>query len=69
MRREFSDAVKDLAMLRARFRCELCSSRTRKELQLHHIGNPMDNSLFNAQVLCEDCHVNVHREMKGLPPR
>jgi 5-methylcytosine-specific restriction endonuclease McrA len=58
MRREFSPSVRGLAFLRAKHRCERCGSK--EYLQLHHIGHPSDNSLFNAQVLCEACHSSEH---------
>jgi len=59
MRREFSDAVRDQALGRAKWRCQECESKL--ELQLHHIGDPMDNSLFNCEVLCSRCHVQEHK--------
>jgi len=62
MRREFSPYVRKLAFIQAKFRCERCSVKT--ELQLHHIGDPADNSLFNAQVLCDNCHTEEHTRRK-----
>jgi 5-methylcytosine-specific restriction endonuclease McrA len=58
MRREFSPAVRQAALLRAKFRCERCENK--HELQLHHMGDPADTSLFNAQVLCINCHTEEH---------
>jgi 5-methylcytosine-specific restriction endonuclease McrA len=62
MRREFSPSVRQAAYLRAKYRCERCESKF--ELQLHHIGDPSDNSLFNAQVLCMLCHNEEHARRK-----
>ena len=62
MRREFSPYVRKLAFIQAKFRCEHCDGKN--ELQLHHMGDPADNSLFNAQVLCNTCHGKVHQRRK-----
>src|SRR6516164_4872788 len=58
MRREFRPAVRQAALVRAGYRCELCGSRER--LELHHIGNRQDRSAFNAMVLCVRCHAKLH---------
>jgi 5-methylcytosine-specific restriction endonuclease McrA len=57
-RREFGPAVRRAALLRAKDRCELCGSKV--ELELHHIGNRGGRSLFNAKVLCAECHRRLH---------
>jgi len=62
MRREFSDYVRQAAFVRSKYRCERCESKN--DLQLHHIGNPADSSLFNAQVLCAICHEEEHLRRK-----
>lgn len=64
MRREFSWSVRQAAFMRAKYRCERCESTS--FLQLHHIGDPADISLFNAQVLCADCHEEEHARRKRL---
>jgi hypothetical protein len=48
-------------MTRADYRCEQCGMQER--LTLHH-KNPRDNSLFNAVVLCMDCHFWKHHSRK-----
>jgi hypothetical protein len=50
VRREFSSAVRNNALLRAKDRCETCGSR--QQLELHHVGHRRDASLFNCLVLC-----------------
>lgn len=62
MRREFSPSVRQAALVRAKSRCERCESK--ETLQLHHIGDPSDSSLFNAQVLCMTCHDEEHTRRK-----
>ena len=58
-RREFDPAVRAAALRRAVYRCEQCGSK--QDLELHHIGHPRDVSLFNAEVVCADCHLAEHR--------
>lgn len=62
MRREFSDIVRERALFLANYRCSVCSYRNK--LQFHHVGNRGDNSLFNCQVLCEQCHVAEEQRRK-----
>jgi len=64
-RREFSPEVRSRALMCAKYRCQRCGGR--EWLEIHHVGKPMDNSLFNAEVLCRDCHVAEHlrRRMRG----
>ncbi len=62
IRREFSMAVRARALFRAKFCCEICDKRG--TLELHHIGNPSDASLFNCQVLCPECHLEEHVRRK-----
>jgi hypothetical protein len=50
VRREFSSVVRSNSLLRAKDRCEACGSR--QQLELHHVGNRRDASLFNCLVLC-----------------
>jgi 5-methylcytosine-specific restriction endonuclease McrA len=57
-RYEFSDVVRKAALARARYRCERCGEF--EQLEVHHIGNRQDRSLFNAQVLCVPCHDKEH---------
>jgi hypothetical protein len=39
-------------------------------LELHHIGNCADTSLFNCRVLCAQCHRKLHAERRlGNRPR
>jgi hypothetical protein len=59
MRYEFRQDVRNAAMLRAKYRCERCGERS--NLQLHHRGDASDRSLFNAEVLCVECHESEHR--------
>jgi len=59
MRREFSAAVRRKAFVRAGWRCERCGRRY--PLELHHVGGHLDQSLFNAQVLCVPCHTKLHQ--------
>jgi 5-methylcytosine-specific restriction endonuclease McrA len=59
MRRDFSAAVRRKAFMRAKFRCERCGARY--PLELHHVGGHLDRSLFNAQVLCVECHTKIHQ--------
>lgn len=36
-------------------------------IQLHHIdGNPNNNALENLQILCPNCHSQVHNYYKGM---
>jgi hypothetical protein len=58
-RREFADNVRKAALIRATYRCERCGRRG--FLELHHCGNRADNSLFNCEVLCLDCHSREHQ--------
>lgn len=62
MRLEFSPAVRTAALLRAHHRCERCGSKT--SLELHHRGHSADRSLFNAEVLCSDCHGEEHQRRR-----
>lgn len=57
LRLEFSKAVKEAALLRSKYRCELCEQRD--ELEFHHLMRS-DNSLFSCQVLCRTCHAKIH---------
>jgi hypothetical protein len=59
MRREFTDAVRRKALERAGWRCEKCDARY--PLELHHVGHAADRSLFNALVLCVECHTKIHQ--------
>ena len=63
VRREFSPVVRDVALHRASYRCELCG--TKLGLEFHHRGHNADSSLFNCQVLCAGCHAEEHRRRKG----
>ena len=69
VRREFSKDVRAMAFTRAKDRCERCGSRN--ELELHHIGDHGDASLFNSMVLCCICHAAEHlmRKKKRLGGR
>jgi hypothetical protein len=31
-------------------------------LEMHHVGHPRDNSAFNAETLCRECHAREHRK-------
>ena len=64
MRCEFSPTVRSQALLRCKYRCEVCGSR--RELQLHHVGHRADRSLFNCTVLCADCHTKEHRRRRAF---
>jgi 5-methylcytosine-specific restriction endonuclease McrA len=57
-RPEFTQAVRDAALRRARYRCESCGRKG--DLELHHVGNRADRSGFNAEVLCSACHSARH---------
>jgi hypothetical protein len=59
MRREFSSTVRREALHRAKDRCEVCGARA--NLELHHIGDRTDRSLFNVHVLCAACHRKEHK--------
>jgi len=61
-RREFSEAVRTAALVRAKMRCEQCSRRD--DLEFHHVGHRADPSLFNCQVLCATCHLAEHRKRR-----
>src|SRR5258706_5397461 len=65
MRREFNSQVRSMALIRAKYRCQRCGNRER--LEIHHVGCSVDISLFNAEVLCRECHVaeHLHRRMRG----
>jgi 5-methylcytosine-specific restriction endonuclease McrA len=63
-RYEFGPVVRRAALKRARYRCERCGEQ--EQLEVHHIGNRQDRSLFNAQVLCVPCHSKEHRERRLL---
>lgn len=64
MRRDFSRAVRDAALLRAKHRCEVCGSKS--DLELHHRGDRGDTSLFNCVVLCAGCHAQEHQRRLRL---
>jgi 5-methylcytosine-specific restriction endonuclease McrA len=59
MRREFSAVVREKAFRRAQYRCQRCGARY--PLELHHVGGHGDVSLFNALVLCVECHTKIHQ--------
>jgi hypothetical protein len=64
-RREFSQRVRMVVLLRAGFRCEICGARER--LELHHVGHRADRSSFNALALCVLCHRRWHAvEREGV---
>jgi len=69
-RRKFSSAVRHAALVRAGYRCEKCGSKGL--LELHHIGNRQDRSVFNAMALCVLCHAKLHADRRnrfgGRPP-
>src|SRR5258707_6203236 len=48
-RREFTPAVRAGALARAYYRCEVCGAK--EQLELRHIGNRQDQSLWNCQVV------------------
>jgi hypothetical protein len=48
---------------RGQCRCEICASKL--ELELHHIGNRQDRSLFNCKVLCAGCHRRLHARARA----
>lgn len=42
--------------------CQFCGSENRRTLIIHHIDtNRGNNKLSNLAVLCNDCHIDVHR--------
>jgi 5-methylcytosine-specific restriction endonuclease McrA len=65
-RREFNPAVRAQALLRAKDRCQHCSSKA--GLEIHHIGYLADRSLFNAMVLCARCHLGLHKARRDRRP-
>jgi 5-methylcytosine-specific restriction endonuclease McrA len=70
VRREFSRTVRDRVLIHCAYRCEVCGSKS--DLELHHRGHRADNSGFNAQVLCSECHETEHRRrdrQKGVKVR
>jgi 5-methylcytosine-specific restriction endonuclease McrA len=67
MRREFSQVVRDEALLRCAYRCESCGSKS--DLELHHRGHRADTSLFNCVVLCAGCHAQEHQRRRLRPGR
>lgn len=64
MRREFSIVVRQQALRRALYRCENPECLSREKLQFHHVGDHGDNSLFNCQVLCEQCHATEEQRRR-----
>lgn len=82
-RYEFDNQTKYEAKKRAGFRCEICGKPT--NLEVHHriaiwfardympqLAASVIKSLANAEVLCSDCHKQIHdnyRESgRGRPP-
>jgi 5-methylcytosine-specific restriction endonuclease McrA len=63
-RREFNKHTRRLALIRACYRCESCGSK--ENLQVHHIGDNSDRSLFNAMILCAQCHSKEHAHRKDI---
>ena len=54
-----------------KYQCEICNLTIWREnpisLELHHInGCHTDNRLENLQILCPNCHSQVHNSYKGM---
>ncbi len=80
---EFSKETMLLALKDAWFKCDKCG-KPKKEcrdgyLEGHHrifvafaiahdIPAWVVSNVYNCQILCKDCHLEVHREQKSPPP-
>jgi 5-methylcytosine-specific restriction endonuclease McrA len=60
-RRNFSVHTRVAALMKSGNKCEVCKSDN--ELHVHHKDfDSMNNSRDNVQVVCMDCHIQLHRD-------
>ena len=59
-RRAFNKETKQAVLLRQNYRCNICGIEP-QNFDFDHIGSRADNSIWNCQALCLDCHRNKTR--------
>ena len=60
-RRNFSEAAKKRVIQRQANLCNICGNLLDIKEFDHINGNPYDNSHFNCQALCPNCHTRLTR--------
>ena len=64
IRRDFSESVRKKVLALQFYRCNYCN-RVLDEVNFDHIdGNRSNNSIFNCQALCPNCHARKTRKAK-----
>ena len=65
-RKNFSESIKRRVLRRQANLCYICRKPLGDIKEFDHInGNPNDNSYFNCQALCRDCHfIETRRRLK-----